>query len=458
MRLFLINPCNTEQSDAFSTRNRLFRFFIYKPLNLLVLAGLTPIEWETEVIDENIRKADYTTMSRPDLVGITAFTSQAVRAYEIADGFRSRGIPVVMGGIHASMCAEEAIKHVDSVVTGEAESVWVDVLGDAVRGTLKSIYRGTLTDMKGSPIARHELLTNGYHFGSIQTTRGCPLNCNFCSVTAFNGRRYRKRPIENVVEEFKHICEKFVLIVDDNLIGTRTEHIERAKELYREMINAKLGKKWMAQVTINMADDEELLRLASDAGCFGVYIGIESITEDGMVELKKSINLKKTVNIKESIKNMHRHGILVCGSFIIGLDVDRKGIGRKIAAAAELWELDAIAVQFMTPLPGTRLWENMEETGRIAANRFPDDWKYYTLLHPVVSYKNFTWPEIRQERYKCLRNFYSLWRILLRGVNVLLRTRRIGRIMALFVTSMGFRLEMKRARDSLRRVKVRNSV
>lgn len=131
MRLYLINPYNTVQRTIHSKDNRLFRYFIWKPLGLLVLAGLTTSEWDIEVIDEDLGPVDYTSMPRPDLVGITAFTSQAARAYEIAAGFRSRGIPVVMGGIHTSMCVEKTMERVDSVVTGEAEAIWADVLADA---------------------------------------------------------------------------------------------------------------------------------------------------------------------------------------------------------------------------------------------------------------------------------------------------------------------------------------
>jgi len=262
MRLYLINPNNPLVSLANIRESRWNRYRVWKPLGLLVLAGLTPPEWEITVIDENVRAADYAAMPRPDLVGITAFTSQASRAYEVARQFRRRGVSVVMGGIHATMCTEEALRHVDSVVTGEAESVWATALEDARRGRLRRTYAGEHVDLADVPPARHDLLAEGYAFGSIQTTRGCPLNCSFCSVSAFNGTRYRHRPIAGVIEELKAIREKWVLVVDDNLIGTSAAHIARAKELFRAMIQAGPGKKWIAQVTINMADDDELLTLA----------------------------------------------------------------------------------------------------------------------------------------------------------------------------------------------------
>ena len=186
-----------------------------------------------------------------------------------------------MGGIHATMCHQEALEHVDAVVTGEAESVWATVLADAKALRLQRSYAGQHVDMAQVPAARHDLLKSDYAFGSVQTTRGCPLNCSFCSVSAFNGNKYRQRPIAHVIDELKSIREKWVLVVDDNLIGTTSAHMARAKELLRAMIAADLHKNWIAQVTINMADDHELLDLAAKAGCKGVFIGFESPTAKG---------------------------------------------------------------------------------------------------------------------------------------------------------------------------------
>ncbi len=221
MRLYLINPSNLLVGIVKTNKSRWSRYRVWKPLSLMVLAGLTGPEWEITIVDENLGVPDYGAMPRPDLVGITAFTSQVNRAYEVASHFRNQGVPVVMGGIHATMCIDEVIERVDSVVTGEAESVWAQVLEDALHHRLKRRYDGGLAEIKDASAARHDLLAGGYAFGAIQTTRGCPLNCSFCSVTAFNGAKYRHRPIADVVREFQLIREKRVLVVDDNLIGTR---------------------------------------------------------------------------------------------------------------------------------------------------------------------------------------------------------------------------------------------
>ena len=423
MRLYLINPANRLVALAKVKQNRWNRYRRWKPLSLLVLGGMTPPEWEVTIVDENVSVPDYAAMPRPDLVGITSFTSQANRAYEVAAEFRSLGVPVVMGGIHASMCLEEASQRVDSVVTGEAEGVWAQVLEDARNGNLKRVYAGEHANMDEVPLARHDLLPSGYALGAIQTTRGCPLNCSFCSVTAFNGRGYRQRSIGDVVREFGLIREKRVLIVDDNLIGTREEHLDRAKELFRAMIRADLRKEWVAQVTINMADDDELLRLASKSGCKGVFIGFESPTAEGLLEVGKKFNLRRDRDFKASIDRMHRHKILVVGSFIIGLDTDERGIGKQIADTSSRYGVDILNTLFLTPLPGTRLWKEMESQGRIAANSFPEDWKFYTLLFPVACYEHLSSAEMFREMEECVGTFFSRSRILRRFLGNLCRMR-----------------------------------
>ena len=414
MRLYLINPTNPLVSSVTAKESRWNRYRVWKPLSLMVLAGLTPPEWEVVIVDENLGAPDYPAMPRPDLVGITAFTSQAPRAYEVAAYFRSLGVPVVMGGIHATMCVEEVLAHVDSVVTREAEGIWPQVLADARQGGLKRQYDGGFARISEFAPARHDLLPTGYAFGAIQTTRGCPLNCTFCSVTAFNGAQYRQRAIPDVVSEFQAIREKRILVVDDNLIGTRPEHIARAKDLFRALAHANLHKQWIAQATINFADDEELLTLAAKAGCRGVFIGFESPSPEGLRELGKKFNLLKGRDFRASVRRIQRHSILVVGSFIIGLDLDQPGIGQRIAEAASQYGVDTLNTLFLTPLPGTRLWDQMKSEDRIALTVFPEDWKYYTLTFPVARYKHLSLNRIIQEMIACNRRFYSLPRLLRR--------------------------------------------
>jgi radical SAM superfamily enzyme YgiQ (UPF0313 family) len=319
-----------------------------------------------------------------------------------------------MGGIHATMCLDEVQPRVDCVVTGEAEGVWGRLLADAARGALARRYEGGLATVDQIPPARHDLLATGYAFGAIQTTRGCPLSCSFCSVTAFNGARYRMRSIPDVIAEFRQVREKRVLVVDDNLVGTTAAHIARAKALFRALIAAKLNKEWITQATINVADDEELLALAAKAGCRGFFIGFESPTPAGLREVSKKFNLLKERDFRASVRRIQRHGILVVGSFIIGLDVDEPGIGKRIADVASQYGVDSLNALYLTPLPGTRLWDQMRAADRILLNDFPADWQYYTLTFPVARYKHLSLDAISAEMLVCDRTFYSMPRILRR--------------------------------------------
>ena len=453
MRLYLINPSNPLVSIVNVKESRWNRYRVWKPLSLMVLAGLTPPEWDISIIDENLGVPDYSAMPRPDLVGITAFTSQANRAYEVAAHFRHLGVAVVMGGIHATMCLGEVMERVDSVVTGEAEAIWPQVLDDAMHGRLKHRYDGGIVDIGNFVPARHDLLPENYAFGAIQTTRGCPLNCSFCSVTAFNGARYRQRPIADVVREFQAIREKRVLVVDDNLIGTRSDHIARAKELFHTMAEKNLGKEWVAQATINFSDDEELLNLAARAGCRGVFIGFESPTSEGLREIGKRINLTNNRDFRASVKRIQRHNILVVGSFIIGLDSDEPGIGKHIAETASHYGLDNLNALFLTPLPGTRLWDQMKAENRIAFDNFPNDWKYYTLTFPVARYKNLSMDAAIQEMTFCDRTFYALPRILRRVWRNLWQRRQP---LISLVGNLSYRRNMRLNRQSYGDLKDRN--
>jgi len=439
MRLYLVNPDNPVVSLSKVRWNRLNSYRVWKPLGLLVVAGLTPSEWEVTLIDENLSHPDYGCLPVPDLVGVTAFTSQAPRAYEVAGMYRAMGVPVVMGGIHTTFCREEALQYSDAVVTGEAESVWRQVLKDARNRALQRVYQGGISSMAAIPAARHDLLHGRYHFGSLQTTRGCPLNCSFCSVTVFNGGTFRHRPVADVIAELRLIQEKVILFVDDNLIGTRRDHLAYSKELFRAMISEGLTRPWFCQVTINFADDEELLELASRSGCQGVYIGFESPTVEGLIAVHKMFNIQRGRDFRESIRRIQRHGMCVVGSFIIGIDTDKRGIGESIARAAMDYGIDAANVLILTPLPGTKLYAQMEREGRIRSDDYPRDWKYYTLTYPVADYRNFTWAELVEEVNRFNDRFYSYPQILRRMLLVARNTHGPRKVVAALVANLSYR-------------------
>jgi radical SAM superfamily enzyme YgiQ (UPF0313 family) len=215
-----------------------------------------------------------------------------------------------------------------------------------------------------------------------------------------------------------------ISIVDDNLIGTRHEHIARAKDLFRAMAQANLRKQWVAQASINFADDEELLALAAKAGCIGVFIGFETPTPEGLLELGKKFDLLKGRDFRASVRRIQRHGILVAGSFIIGLDIDEPGIGKCIAEVVRRYGADNLNALFLIPLPGTRLWDQMKSEDRIALDTFPEEWKYYTLTFPVARYKNLSLEDIIEEMISCNRDFYAIPRILRRVWSSLWQRRK----------------------------------
>ena len=266
-------------------------------------------------------------------------------------------------------------------------------------------------------------------------------------MTAFNGHRYRQRPIADVVREFGAIRETRVLIVDDNLIGTQPDHIARAKELFRAMIRAKVRKQWIAQATINLADDEELLTLAAEAGCTGVFVGFESLTTEGLRALGGKRHMLEGRDIADSVRRIQRHKILVAGSFIMGLDTDEPGIGRRIAEAALRYGVDVLNTLFLTPLPGTRLWDEMESRGAIAAGRFPEDWQYYTLTFPVARYRLFTSVDIAREMETCDGMFYSRWNIVRRAWRSFWQRRRP---FATLVSNLSYRGNLRRSSRACR--------
>jgi radical SAM superfamily enzyme YgiQ (UPF0313 family) len=439
MRLYLINPDNPVVSLNKVRWNRLNKYRVWKPLGLMVLAGLTTPDWEVTLIDENLGRPDYERLPKPDLVGITAFTSQAPRAYEVAAIYRVAGVPVVMGGIHATFCRDEALEHADAVVTGEAESVWGQVLEDARNHTMRAVYEGGISAMDAIPSARHDLLRGQYYFGSIQTTRGCPLNCTFCSVTTFNGGTFRHRAVADVIEELRSIREKIILFVDDNLIGTRRDHLEHAKDLFRAMIREGLTTPWICQATINFADDEELLDLAARSGCQGAFIGFESCTEEGLMAVGKKFNLQKGRNFRESVRRIQRHGMCVVGSFIVGIDTDRRGIGETIARTGIEYGIDAANVLILTPLPGTKLYDQMDREGRIVSNDYPEDWKYYTLTYPVARYAHLAWMDVMDEVNRFSDRFYSYPQILRRMLHLAANTRSVKTFCVTLVANLSYR-------------------
>ncbi len=346
--------------------------FRFPYLSLTTLAALCPPGCRVRIIDENVDPVDLD--ARPDVVGISLMTPLAPRGYAIADAYRRRGIPVILGGIHATMMPEEASQHADAVVLGEAEGVWPHVIEDRLANRLQPFYRASdYSPLAGLPIARRELLNRKAYFfvNTLQTTRGCPFDCDFCSVTQFYGNTYRMRPIEDVVREIRSLEGRFVFFVDDNIVGNRAY----AAELFRRLIPYRL--KWASQSAITIGKDPELLSLAEQSGCMGLFIGFESLSQDALQAMGKSFNVVRTY--RERIERIHDHGIGIQGSFIFGTDTDTADIFDDVVRFTEDARLDAAIYSILTPFPGTRLYERMRADGRILT----EDWARYDMNHVV---------------------------------------------------------------------------
>ena len=366
-------------------------------LSLPTIAGLTDSRFEVTITDDNIEDIDFD--AKPDLVGITTMTALAPRAYEIAQEFRKRGVPVILGGIHASMLPEEAAQYADCIVIGEAEDVWPAALEDFIQGKLKKVYRGTgRHTLVNLPKPRLDLLKRGRYFSSslLMASRGCPHDCHYCSVTTFWGKGFRYRPIPEVIEELKSLPGRMVFFADDNLYGNKVY----AKKLFREMIPLK--KKWSCQGDSLIANDAELLRLAAESGCQWIFIGIESISEKNLAQMRKSFN--KVKQYKESFKKVHDAGINVFGSFIFGLDEDDKNVFKDTVDFAIDAKLDAANFYILTPLPGTKLFQEMKDGGRLLHT----EWDKYDANHVVFKHPKLTSEELLDGLIFAYKYFYSI--------------------------------------------------
>ena len=312
-KLLLINPVQDARlSLATVTPIRV------PPIGLGYVAALTPSDWEAQVVDENVEALQD---QEADLVGLTAYTQNAPRTYEVSEWFRRKGIKTVMGGVHASMLPDEAIRYVDSVVMGEAESVWAQVLRDFESNQLGRFYRGERIRLERLVKHRSDLFNLAKYRlkGHLETSRGCPNDCEFCSVTTFHGRAYRQRPVEDVLDELETINSKSILFLDDNILGHGEGAGQRALRLFQGMVDRRLNKRWACQVSIDFAADPDLLRLAKRAGCLAAFIGFESLNEESLQAMRETRNLRVGVrNDAEVVERIRDHGIMVSGAFAFG--------------------------------------------------------------------------------------------------------------------------------------------
>ena len=377
MKIRLIDPAY--QHPYISHSQKVIKNIWFARLTLTALAALTPPEIEVKITDENIEPIDFE--EDVDLVGVTGMVMHAPRAYEIAQRFRQRGIPVVMGGPHASSLPLEAKEYADAVVIGEAENVWQGLIEDYKKGCLKPFYKqDAFCSMEGLPFPRRDLLRKDAYMtvNCVQTTRGCPHQCDFCHVTHFFGKTYRCRPVEEVIEEVKRLDGEFVVFIDDNIAGNR----HYAKELFTQL--KPLKKKWASQASMTLTRDPELLKLAAESGCVSLFIGVESLSSENLKEVNKSFN--RVSQFEEAMKALHDHDIMILSGFIFGLDHDDEGVFERTLRFCERNRIELPTFFILTPLPGTALFQRMEAEGRLLHK----DWGQYNGATVVFKPKLMT--------------------------------------------------------------------
>jgi radical SAM superfamily enzyme YgiQ (UPF0313 family) len=396
MKLHLVAPARSKARYLFGKET-------FPPLGFMSLAAYTPRDVEVSVINENVERIDFSDI--PDLVGITTMTATAARAYEVAARYRELGVPVVLGGIHASMLPEEALEHADSVVVGQAETIWPGLLADADAGHLDPVYRSEgFIDFKRPRIPRRDVLAPNRYWlpNTVQTARGCPHNCSFCSVTLFNGRRLRMRDVDNVLTEVEslprsHILrKKLVAFIDDN-IGAKPS---RAKELFKALIPMNIL--WGSQACITFAQDEELVALAAESGCRVLLVGLETLSPEALVEVNKRQN--KVEEYESALRMFKKHGILVIGTFILGLDSDDESVFSKTLEFAERNELVLAQFGMLSLFPGTRAYRRLLDEKRLEPTFWSTPfWENRAVLEP----RKMSWETLCEGTYQMGRSFYS---------------------------------------------------
>ena len=367
-------------------------------MGLTLLASLFPENYEIKIVNEAIEKIDFD--AEVDLVGITGLTCVIKRAYEVADRFRAKGVKVILGGVHPSLLPEEAKEHADAVFIGEAEGMIEKLIRDFEAGELKPFYKNReWSDLMGMPIPRRDLLSKRYRpfFKVIETTRGCPNRCEFCSVPTINGKRYRVRPLEEIDKELSQIIKKkgeYLFLADDN-VTARKDYAFGLFEIFKHY-----QIKWMGFTTIQIAKNEKLLKSARESGCVSLFIGFESLLQENLDGVsKRFVNAKE---LSDLIKAIQSHQIGIHGSFIFGFDGDDPSIFRKTVEFVQRNNIELPTFSILTPFPGTPLQNRLEEEGRI----FDYDWSHYDMSHVVFKPKEMTVQELQEgylwaQKYIC---------------------------------------------------------
>ncbi len=361
------------------------------------LAGLTPPEHDIDIIDDLFEDIDYD--DPVDLVALTAMTAQAPRAYQIAREYHKRGVLVVMGGFHASFLPDEAAKEVDAVAIGEAEPIWPEILRDAEKKNLKKFYKSfPLQSLAGLPPPRLDLLENKYYKyyqHPVWIGRGCPNNCDYCTVNKFYGPVPKIRPIPDILRDLSLLPGKRAVFIDDNLMAYKKFLFEFLPQLE----NLKL--RWNAVVDSRLSDDDGLLDLSQAAGLERVYIGLENLDQRALNKLNRG--WAKPAEYKMLIEKLHRRGISVYASMIFGLGKESFDTVRGTLEKLVEWEIDDLALYFLIPIPGSKLRARLMEEGV----KFSNDWSLYDGNNAIIVPDGMTKEEYENLYWSLYQGFYS---------------------------------------------------
>ena len=392
--IHLVNP----KTDSLTTRPLYLNKALYSPIaGLLAVAAAIPRDrYEVVLTDENIEEINFD--MKCDMVGISAMTAYVNRGYQIADEFRRRGVPVIMGGVHPSFMPEEALKHADAVCIGEAELAIPQILDDLEDTALRGTYRAEkLHPMAGLPMPRYDLIKRHRYVNKtfVQTSRGCHQGCTFCAEPLMNGLRFRYRPVDEVVREVEECGSRLISVNDADFFGTP----ERPKEVMRALKGR--GIQWQAGVTSKLAQDDEMLELAAESGCTMLSIGFESISRDTLKSVHKHVN--RPEQFKELVEKLHSYGIACFGLFMFGFDGDDKDVFQRTANFNIEANFDAVAYSVLTPYPGTLTWYEMKKKDQIRTY----DWEKFDQANVVYTPAQMTPDELRLGHISAYETFYS---------------------------------------------------
>ncbi|MBN2603130.1 MAG: B12-binding domain-containing radical SAM protein [Candidatus Thermoplasmatota archaeon] len=390
-KILLISAYSGSKSNVL---NSIISTSFYPSITLEQLLSITPEKYDVTCIDERIESVDLNWHDY--IVGISAMTPSANRAYFLADEFRKRGNIVVLGGYHPSAMPLEAKEHADSVVIGEAELSWPKLIKDLENKKLKPFYQPSFISSEKIPPAK-QIFMKYHKMGMVQATRGCPYACKYCAVKNVEGKKFRSRPIKNVINELKSLKTKRFFFADSSL----TINPEYTKKLFQEMIG--LNKKFSCYGNIHtLYDDEDLLKLASDAGCEQWLIGFESIDQKTLNQIGNKPNKVKDYSV--AVNKIRDHGMMIMGLFIFGFDTDKPDIFQSTLKAVYQMNIDRAGFAILTPFPGTQIYQQFENEGRILTK----DWSKYNLRNVVFQPKNFSPQQLLYERNKIAKEFFSI--------------------------------------------------